>query len=162
VTPTEPKRRWYQFSLRTLVVFVTICAIPCSWLAVKMKQARVENAAIEKLPARQIGWHYDLSVRFVSLSRNAGLEHLKKLRNLEVLKLDGWQFSDSALEHLYGLSQIQCLELWYTQITDAGLKHLEYLPKLERLDLRGTHITDDGLKHVIGLSRLKALGLPYT
>jgi len=28
--------RWYQFSLRTLLVFVTLCAMACSWLGVKI------------------------------------------------------------------------------------------------------------------------------
>jgi hypothetical protein len=37
---SEPKRRWFQYSLRVLLVFVTLCAILCSWLAVKLRQAR--------------------------------------------------------------------------------------------------------------------------
>jgi len=30
------KRRWLQFSLRTLLVFVTLCSVACGWLAGKM------------------------------------------------------------------------------------------------------------------------------
>jgi hypothetical protein len=36
MTDPTPSRRRLQFSLRTLLVFVTLCAIPCSWLAVEM------------------------------------------------------------------------------------------------------------------------------
>jgi hypothetical protein len=32
----RPTRRWLQFSLRALLVLVTLSAIPCSWLAVKL------------------------------------------------------------------------------------------------------------------------------
>ena len=31
--PPKRKRRWFQFSLRTLLIFTVICAIPCAWLA---------------------------------------------------------------------------------------------------------------------------------
>jgi hypothetical protein len=48
----KPKRRWYQYSLRTLLIAVTLFAIPCGWLAVKMQEKRREwevVAEIEKL-----------------------------------------------------------------------------------------------------------------
>jgi hypothetical protein len=40
VTKTEqpanpkPKRRWYQYSLRTLLICVTLFAVACSWFAI--------------------------------------------------------------------------------------------------------------------------------
>lgn len=43
------KRRWYQFSLRTLLIFVTLFAISCSWFAVKLQQARRQREAVEKI-----------------------------------------------------------------------------------------------------------------
>ncbi|HEV2971233.1 MAG TPA: hypothetical protein VGY55_14760 [Pirellulales bacterium] len=36
--PPKRKRRWFQFSLRSLMIVVTLLAIPCGWLA---HQARV-------------------------------------------------------------------------------------------------------------------------
>ncbi len=48
----KPKLRWFQYSLRTLLILVTLFAIPCSWLAVKRHQAQREReaaAAFEKL-----------------------------------------------------------------------------------------------------------------
>ncbi len=34
------KLRWYQYSLRTLLVFTTVCAFGCGWLAAPTAQAR--------------------------------------------------------------------------------------------------------------------------
>jgi hypothetical protein len=38
-TPT-PRRRWFQFSLRTLMVFVVVTSVPLGWLGIKVKEAR--------------------------------------------------------------------------------------------------------------------------
>jgi hypothetical protein len=35
-----PKRRWFQFSLRTLMLFVLLCSIVCSWVAVTVNRQR--------------------------------------------------------------------------------------------------------------------------
>ena len=48
-------RRRFQFNLRSLLVLVVVVALPCSWLAVRMQQARrqIEAAdAIDKLGGR--------------------------------------------------------------------------------------------------------------
>ena len=40
--PASPKskRRWHQYSLRSLLVFVTLCALACSWLVIPTARAR--------------------------------------------------------------------------------------------------------------------------
>jgi hypothetical protein len=54
MTPTQPTsskspRRWFQYSLRTLLIFVTLFAVACSWFAVKLGQARRQREAVEAL-----------------------------------------------------------------------------------------------------------------
>jgi hypothetical protein len=50
----KPKLRWFQYRLRTLLVVVTLFAIPCSWLAVKRQQAK---RRLESLPSSIIVLH---------------------------------------------------------------------------------------------------------
>ena len=49
MTSPKPKRRWFQYSLQTLLVFVTLCAIPCSWYAVKMNRVKRQREAVEAI-----------------------------------------------------------------------------------------------------------------
>ena len=49
MTESKQKRPWFQFSLRTLLVFVTLCALLCSWVTVKTKQARRQREAKERV-----------------------------------------------------------------------------------------------------------------
>jgi len=152
---SEPKLRWFQFSLRTLLVFVTVCAIPCSWLAVRMREAERKQAerakrlaAEDKLakPIKDLGgmvWFKPQCVPngdrvdlFDSEVTDAALEHIRWWPDIKVLRLDQTQVTDAGLEHLKGLSQLQRLSLDGTQVTDAGLEHLKGLSQLQKLCLK--------------------------
>ena len=58
------------------------------------------------------------------------------------------QVTDGDLEHLKGLKDLKCLVVDGTCITDDGLKHLEGLSQLEVLNLRGTQVTNQGVKRL--------------
>ena len=38
--PPKHKRRWFQFSLRTLLIFTLICAVGSVWVARRIEQKR--------------------------------------------------------------------------------------------------------------------------
>ena len=52
--PPKRKRRWRQFSLRSLLAFITLAAVLLSWLSVEMRRAEREAEASRVLqrPAR--------------------------------------------------------------------------------------------------------------
>ena len=43
---TKPRRRWLQFSLRTLLIVVTLSAVPLGWVGWKCEQGRRQRAVI--------------------------------------------------------------------------------------------------------------------
>ena len=49
VEKKRPKLRWYQYSLRSLLLFVTACAVACSWLAVTIQGQRRQHEAAEAI-----------------------------------------------------------------------------------------------------------------
>jgi Leucine-rich repeat (LRR) protein len=88
---------------------------------------------------------------------DAGLEHLKGLKNLETLDLFASQVTDAGLHHLVGLQNLRSLNLAHTLTTNEGIKVLAALSRLESLNLVGTGITDDGLLELKPLTSLRTV-----
>jgi hypothetical protein len=124
----NPKLRWYQFSLRSLIKFVTRCAILCvvgaslalvpSWV---MRQADIADAI------KELGG----SVRWSQPSGPVWLRSLlgdEFFEHVESANLDHTQITDADMEKLVrlkGLSRLEELSLAQTQITDECLTKLQ-------------------------------------
>jgi len=184
-------RRFLQFSLRSLLIFVLLVSIGMSWLGVKLERARRQREAVDVIEelGGVVTYDYEGGVANVDPSvpkwahellgddfffdvvavgvfrRDFGDDeaiYLKRLTNLEVLTTFYIQITDAGLEHLEGLTSLRVLHLGGTQVTDAGLEHLEGLTSFVQLDLEGTQITDVGLEHLAGLPNLQWLHLGDT
>jgi hypothetical protein len=53
--PPKRKRRWFQFSLRSLMIFTMVCAVACGWLGTRIEQKREEREAVEAI-LKDRGW----------------------------------------------------------------------------------------------------------
>jgi hypothetical protein len=174
------QRRWYQYSLRTLLVFVTLCAIPCSWLGVKLKQASREREVaaaflklggeVESSKSSRQGFletffsGYPIEhVQGVSLTfcnrivDDESIADLQQLNWLDDLCLNATLVSDKGLKCVRRLCRLKALQLDNTRTTDSGLDNLKGLSKLVFLTLSNTEITDAGLEKLEGLKELKEL-----
>ena len=189
LTTPKPRRRWLQFSLRTLLVLMLLLGCGLGWFAREVHKARAQGEAkkaIEKLGGR-VGWdrppggmmrtavvlagkllgedlYWDVSQVFLSDTpvTDAGLVHLCGLTQLGTLSLNNTRVTDAGLVHLRGLTQFNGLGLNDTTVTDAGLMHLRRLTQLRWLGLRSTQATDAGLAQLQELTQLCALDLNNT
>ena len=59
--PPQRKRRWFQFSLRTLMIGVTLLAVICGYVAKQVQIVRERKTAFERIlsDAKQFGIIYD-------------------------------------------------------------------------------------------------------
>jgi hypothetical protein len=150
----KPKRRWFQFSLRTLLIFVLLVSIGMSWLGVKMELARRQREAVEAIEKAGGRVTYDSQVDAPFFDPLAEPPAPKWVRPIlgddffcDVTRVQvGGSFGDHEASHLKALTKLVFLYLRETQVTDAGLPHLEGLTKLEWLGLDGTQITPEGVK----------------
>jgi hypothetical protein len=78
-----------------------------------------------------------------------------RLKRIEVLSLQGNQFTDAGLKHLENATKLKSLwaNMGSTHFTDRGLLHLRKLSNLETLAVQG-HITDRGLSQLESLENL--------
>ncbi len=191
-TTTTPRRRWLQFSLRTLLVATLLACCVFAWMAYRSRSGRQQRAAAIALQTSgasvQFDPRLDSDSRFLKAASegpigafadmfapnvddvfaedkpltDADLVNLRGLKHLDRLVLSGTKITDAGLEHLRHVPQLPNLQLSRTAITDAGLVHLKAVPRLEVLLLDGTEITDAGLVHLRALPRLRVLDLSGT
>ena len=164
--PPKRKRRWFQFSLRSLLIFTLICAVGCAWVVRRMERKRKEREAVETLVERGGRATYDYQDDGAD---PPGTDWLRELLGenffsevVDVNLCGNWHVTDAGLARLEALTELQTLNLVVTSVTDAGLVHVKALTNLKRLILGNTHVTDAGLVHVKGLTKLKELSLDNT
>lgn len=172
---TKPRLRWYQYSLRTLLVSVAIFACLCSWFAIKMQRAQRQQEAVKAI--RKAGGivHYQLNTFDKDGNERLGEEPSGPILLQPLLGGDFFttvfsvsfatdvsKFTDAELKLVRELPDLKHLLLDGTRITDRGLEHIQVLKKLEVLYLHGTCVTDFGLKYIHDLPRLRFLTLDNT
>jgi hypothetical protein len=169
--PPKRKRRWFQFSLRTLMIGVTIAALACGWLVSKIERKRQEREAAEAIVKLGGFAFYDCEWTTQGLNfsnRPRGPAWLRKLlgenffSEFELVSLDKVQEAEAALGNLRGLTHVKFLTLSRINFTDADLEKLDELRDLQSLDLSETKVTDTGLVNLRGFTQLNSLELSRT
>jgi Leucine-rich repeat (LRR) protein len=99
----------------------------------------------------------DLSLTHIS---DNGLSYLAASRHLRELSLAGCkQITDAGLVHVRDLKNLETLKLGYTDLNGAGFVYLKSLKKLAYLDLSHTKVRSEGLQHLSGMTQLRSLHL---
>lgn len=182
------KRRWYQFSLKTLLLIITfLCLIPGGFVAYHRNQSRRQELAVRAIEEMLGEVSYDKSALPRSVAMNwflgddkyshvQGVDffwnayHLSDLENgrsepafAQELRTRGvHRVTDVELRYLEGMKGLESLHLDGMDISGAGLARLREFTHLQWLSLGSTHITDNGLKCLEGLTELETLNLGDT
>ena len=181
-SPSNPRLRWFQFSLRTAMIVVTLVAgLLAGWRVYNEPYRRQREVMAYILDLRGgyqtepggPSWlrglfSEDSFPNIIEISlfgdrvSDASLVRLEGLANLQVLRLCHTQVSDVGLARLRGFTILRLLDLECTPVSDAGLAHLEGLANLKMLYLTDTKVSDAGLAHLKGLTNLQKIWLGHT
>ena len=152
--PTSPKakRRWLQFSLRTLLVLMLVISVPLGWLSLKLKQATVQRHAVDRI--EQMGGTVWYAYQRDNWGHFIGKQDAASYHTCQ-----------AATARLFGDDLTACItgvDLSRRSIKDEDLACLLSLRHLEVLWLHDTAVTDTGLVKLLGLTRLKYVSCEST
>ena len=138
----EPKpryrRRWLQYSLRTLMLFMLVCTFPSAWVGWKLDETRLEQAVVADVEALggRVDYHKVKGPPWIT----------RHFRKVKVVDFESLPITDDELQQLEGMAGLEGLRLRNTLVTNEGLVHLEEMTGLEWVDLYHTQVTDAGVK----------------
>ena len=142
-----PKRRWFQFSLRTLLIVVTLAGsvlgAGMAYVAPAERQ-RGFVQRVEGLGGRVVYYEPPTNEWWAVAQLRQWLPR-DYFDPLEVVDLHGKPATDAELGRMRSLSRLRLLLLDDTKVTDAGLVHLQKLQRLHGVWLRNTRVSEQGL-----------------
>jgi hypothetical protein len=142
--PPKRKRRWFQFSLRTLMIFTAVVAVGCGWLATKIEKKRREQQTIELILSKggHIGFDYQR------------VDDLDGFILGKAWHIGGEPSAPRWLQSIFGENFFSEVQFVYfdrensASWTDAEMENLKYLSQLEELQLREVQVSDAEIKEL--------------
>jgi hypothetical protein len=135
-----PKRRRFQFRLRTLLIFTAILGICFGLLGRKVGRKQNEDRAVETI--RKLGGTVFYSYQQDKVNKD--MWH-------QTEEADGPAWLRWALGNNF-FSEIELVVFWHANIGDPELESLKdslkEFPQLRHLDLQGTKVTDSELARI--------------
>ncbi|MCE9546192.1 MAG: hypothetical protein K8T25_11815 [Planctomycetia bacterium] len=145
--PRTPRRRWFQFSLRTLFILTTLAAILFASLSWWSYKARQQREAVASLRAAGAIVMYDFQ-----------LAQRPPVKVLRPPHRPAWLVDKLGVDYF---ANVVCVGI-SSQAPHADFALLQTLPTLTEIELNGSRVTDDDLVYLAGLSELVQLDLSST
>ena len=177
------RRRWLRYSMRTMLVAVTLLCLVLALVIVPAERQRrtvrkirasdphsmvrydfeVDGQAGRSSPAwlrRWLGDDYFHRVVSTEIYLSRGdltpddLTNLPALKHLTTVRMP---LADDGLQTLTRLRNLESLSIYSDSITDRGIEQLSSLTELELLNVNSNQVTGEGLRPLAALKNLRRL-----
>jgi hypothetical protein len=163
------RRHWrFQFSLRTLLLFVSVVGVLCGYLGMFIQSAQKQRKAVAQIQrlGGQVNYDYEFG-HHDSPPTPPGPSFLRRIfgedafANVKYVSLysETNTIRDEDLIVLRELPKVDQLYLWSPGITDRGMKIVAENRNLQQLSLVDVNISGDGLMLFGKNERLESLYL---
>lgn len=170
-----PVKCWLRFTLRTMLVVVTVL---CGLLAWNVQRARTQRQVVAWVHEKggSVCYEYEFQSRIsdphVPLAKRSLTKWLCRwlgadfCSSVYAVDLHETEVTDADLERLAALMQLRTLDLGFTPMKGPGLASLKRLSRLEYLSLYGCRHLEasfiEPLTQLPGLRLLAMDGMAYT
>lgn len=157
MTDKPGRSRWFRYSLRASLVFVTCVAIALAWFTNHTRGRTIALAAIRKAGGKvefywaPPGWNQRLESWF-------GKDLFGKVRSVDLRE---GKADNDLMKHIAVLEELKELDLSYAPIDNEGVRQIAHLP-LRQLWLQSTKITDASAETLAPMKTLEFLALNAT
>jgi hypothetical protein len=175
--PPKRKRRLFQFSLRTLLIGVTLASVPMAWVSAKLYRVRCQRAAVAQLKAE--GFEILLEgespnrMGFFPATVPPGPEWLRKFLGDDFFAHVEWvvansfdsrlRLSDDDARSIASFRELDWLCLSnVAEVTAERIEMFDGMADLEDLCLDRCEISDEAMPHISRHRRLTRLTLNET
>ena len=152
----KQKRRWYQFSLRALLIGVAaVCAVFAWGIQVGGRRHQIICRLQKEGAGLAFRHQFDDSGTYLPSAKPPGMSVLKlvfgefyaaQVRSIELARPKA--FTDAEAREVAHLSELNWLAISNSEITDRGLEHLAKLRNLGRLDIEGCHVSKGAVQRL--------------
>ncbi len=162
----QAKRRWFQFSLRTLVVVMLLVSLVLGYWGYARRRAQRQWEAVRTI--REAGGDVNVNNEYIEdpssdKSLMSELRHWRKRLEIEcpaVTAIKVSLFNQSGkdiMPYLRDLPQLKEITLHGDWLDDEGMKGLSGCTNLIHLDIESDQITDVGVLGIAGNKNLQKL-----
>ncbi len=148
---SHARRGWFQFSLRSVLIQWAIAAVLFNWLALHIRAARRQQAAVAAISAAG-------GIAIYDFEWDPWGDHAPKFlrqalghdffQDVVYVRLNTPAANDELMARIRYLDGLGALVLNGTPVTDAGLAHLKSLKGLGVIELAGTRVTTGGIREL--------------
>lgn len=180
------RRRWFQFSLRTLFLTMFVVSALCAAFAWWTQQARRQAAAANALGELGVGIFYTehyvpgwlqsllgddyfqsvesvMAIEMVSANTSKVVRQLVELPKLRAIRLSEPKFADEDLQLLGECRDLESICLFQcADLPENGLRHLLRLKELRELRIQAPSTTEGDLRVLGQVPKLIDLELFHT